>query len=80
MTYEEFARRWDAMSSRERDVWVAEAVLGCRAVYVRALEGHCVVDVGREELEPVLAGRAVFGGGGVMGGVAHFAVRKGPGR
>ena len=55
MTYEEFVRRWDALSSRKRDVWVAEAVLGCRVVYVRALEGCRLVDAGRGELEPVLA-------------------------
>jgi len=36
-------------------VWVAEAVLGCRAACVRALGGCCVLDAGRAELAPVLA-------------------------
>lgn len=56
MTNEEVLRRWNAMSCRERDVWVAEAVLGYRVVWVRALEGYRVQGYSaRGEFEPVVA-------------------------
>lgn len=56
LTAEEFLQRWNGMSCRERDVWVAEAVLGYRVTYVRTLEGYRVQgDSARGEFEPVVA-------------------------
>jgi hypothetical protein len=53
VTGEEVLRRWDELSPRERDVWVAEAVLGRKVVFVRALEGYDLRDAGAlERAEP----------------------------
>lgn len=54
MTREEVLRRWDALSPRERDVWVAEAVFGKTVVPVRVLEGYRLREgAALEDLEPV---------------------------
>jgi hypothetical protein len=56
MTREEVLRRWDALSPRERDVWVAEAVFGKTVVPVRVLEGYRLREgAALEDLEPVFA-------------------------
>lgn len=56
MTNEEVLRRWEALSPRERDVWVAEVVLGKTVVPVRVLEGYRLREgAALEDLEAVFA-------------------------